>query len=80
MALISHTSEPELVPADLAPLIRQGYSARLLHIAAQLAKERNSSARDELFALAEFDRSAYWRGLAASRMSLGSALSIEPTG
>lgn len=59
----SKTRQAASLPADIAPLLRHGYSLRQLHSAVQLAEIRGSTARDELFALPHFDRSAYWRGL-----------------
>jgi cellulose synthase/poly-beta-1,6-N-acetylglucosamine synthase-like glycosyltransferase len=78
----SDKSEEASLPADIAPLVRYGYSRRLLETAAQLAEHRNSSARDELFALPNFDRSAYWRGL-ADHLGLGfvegtDGLAVDP--
>jgi glycosyltransferase XagB len=61
---------PAILPADLAPLVRQGFSTRLLQTALALAEHRGSSPRDELFALPRFDRAAYWRGV-ADNLGLG---------
>ncbi|HEX2255771.1 MAG TPA: glycosyltransferase family 2 protein [Afifellaceae bacterium] len=52
------------LPPDIAPLLRQGFPPGLLNTAAELARYRGTTARDELFALPQFERGAYWRGIA----------------
>jgi cellulose synthase/poly-beta-1,6-N-acetylglucosamine synthase-like glycosyltransferase len=78
----SEISQPARLPADIAPLLSQGYSPSLLYKAAQLAELRGSTAREELFALPRFDRRAYWRGL-ADHLGLGfvekaEGLAVDP--
>ncbi|MCT8269041.1 glycosyltransferase [Afifella sp. JA880] len=52
------------LPADIAFLAERGLTPRMLALAAQLARQRGTSASQELMALPGFSRALYWRLLA----------------